>query len=380
MNKNIFKVACLSTALMTTAFASTKCLTPEDVCKNMRAHLSGDKNDFKVDEVADAVNAGKTTWAETFVRVAIELCLQSLNKIETEQAKALEIGNDIFADLIKESSSKGNDQLKKHDQIKPSSEYKTMTGVPLKIKTVKSDGSCMFHAFRVSIGEKELNKTLTREWLQTTLLSGLDSSNQFIREGVKNALKGEFYANFMKADSTANVRLMKIFLEGIVKSSDFERFSENEKNLILQLTTTYSEFFNNTKNDFLEVSADNASTHNNKMLESLSKKLDPLLEQATSAIDNPISYELVKSFIEQVICSNVDSDMRYFGTDPILEALAYATKKNVRLYLKETKPDLKTGLLLQAVWNPKDIDIDKNFSDANLILQSGHYDALVPIK
>lgn len=99
---NVFKAFYLSTALFANSMAAT--ITPEDISKNMRSHLSGGPK-LEMDKVADAI--GKTTtWADSFIRLAIELCLQSLNIDKEKQAEVLKSGNEIFADMIKASAPK----------------------------------------------------------------------------------------------------------------------------------------------------------------------------------------------------------------------------------------------------------------------------------
>lgn len=114
MNKNIFKAFYLSTALLTTSFASTEVLNPYDVSKNMRASLNGNKGAFKTEDIAKAVEVDKTiTWAESFIRFAIELCLQSLNTDKEAQAKSLTNGNEMFAKMIGASATKNEKNIKK---------------------------------------------------------------------------------------------------------------------------------------------------------------------------------------------------------------------------------------------------------------------------
>lgn len=73
--------------------------------EDIRGFLSG-KQERHIYPISTAVNDGQTTWAEKFVRFAIELCLQSLNKNEEEQATALEKGNALFNVLIEVSAPK----------------------------------------------------------------------------------------------------------------------------------------------------------------------------------------------------------------------------------------------------------------------------------
>lgn len=102
--KKTIKILCLGIALSTSSFASITVWDGKEISKNMRAHLSGNSK-LEMDKVTEAVQNNKTTWAESFIRFAIELCLESLNADKTKQVSALEKGNDIFAGMIGASAT-----------------------------------------------------------------------------------------------------------------------------------------------------------------------------------------------------------------------------------------------------------------------------------
>lgn len=80
-----------------------KAVAPADWSKMVRDSFSSKdaRAPTKVAQTAAAsVAANETTWAEVFIRYAIELCLESLKKNPQEQATALKNGNDTFAALI----------------------------------------------------------------------------------------------------------------------------------------------------------------------------------------------------------------------------------------------------------------------------------------
>lgn len=99
----LFKTLCLSIFLSNCLYASNV-LTGKDISDGMRAHLSSPIYRFDILKIEESVEEKTTTWAETLIRFAIELCLQSLNNNENEQKIALERGNDLFASMIDCSS------------------------------------------------------------------------------------------------------------------------------------------------------------------------------------------------------------------------------------------------------------------------------------
>lgn len=110
---NFIKVLCLSSLAFHSNNLYVRAMSPEDISRDIRGALQN-KNEFNPSSINDAVTHGKTTWAESFIRFAIELCLQSLNKNPSEQKIALESGNNIFAGMIGESSQ----TLNKNNKIK----------------------------------------------------------------------------------------------------------------------------------------------------------------------------------------------------------------------------------------------------------------------
>lgn len=107
MNKLIKTLYLSSIAFLCTDItdlkASSKVLSPEEISRGMRNNLSKGIV-FDSNKIKESVEKKQTTWAESFIRFAIELCLQSVNKNEAEQKKALEHGNNLFAKMIAVSS------------------------------------------------------------------------------------------------------------------------------------------------------------------------------------------------------------------------------------------------------------------------------------
>lgn len=93
----------LSTTLISNSvFASdAQVLRGEDISKGIRSKLSGGNFNAGV-EIKKAVEDGKTTWAESFIRFAIELCLKSLEG--GGQTAALNNGNEVFSSMIRASA------------------------------------------------------------------------------------------------------------------------------------------------------------------------------------------------------------------------------------------------------------------------------------
>jgi len=102
-NKNILRSLFLSTLLLTSSFASeVEVWNGERVSKAMRESLEG--GEYDPSKVEPAIKSTEITWAEKFIRFAIELCLKSLEKSAEEQAKALENASKIFEGMIKTSA------------------------------------------------------------------------------------------------------------------------------------------------------------------------------------------------------------------------------------------------------------------------------------
>lgn len=102
----------LLTAILISMTYASDVLPAEQISKDIRTHLKIGSG-FKPEDVKNS----NITWAETFIRFGIELCLQSLNSNKEEQAEALEHGNNIFASLINASSPvKSNHQPQQEDK------------------------------------------------------------------------------------------------------------------------------------------------------------------------------------------------------------------------------------------------------------------------
>lgn len=87
------------------------------ISNDIRKHLETGVG-FNPYEIKTSIENKQTTLAETLIRFAIELCLQSLNADKEKQAEALNNGNSIFSSLIRLFASKIEAKTPKQPIIK----------------------------------------------------------------------------------------------------------------------------------------------------------------------------------------------------------------------------------------------------------------------